>query len=178
MKKKTKLLPNILTFSRLVLTPLICWTLGSPNPKIQCLCFILFLLAAVSDFADGYIASQWDMRSRFGAMFDPLADKILVMGVFLFLVHTGKISRTAIWAIFLLFIREILILGLRQAFGPEKLSVLPLARWKTTVQMMSIGGFILPWTWTHCAANILLWLGVGLGFATLWAYGQKVWKKK
>lgn len=145
--------------------------------QAQWIAFILFCIASLSDFADGYIAAKWNMRSTFGALCDPIADKILVMGVFLFLAHTGILSQTDIWGVFLLLIREIIILGLRQAFGTQKLSVLPLARWKTTVQMMAIGGFMIPVPFLLPIARFFLWVAVALSFCTLWSYAKKIWEK-
>jgi len=138
-------IPNILTYARILAVPLIvvCFFLegtlrGSDFARWSALA--LFVLASISDFFDGYLARIWDQTSNIGRMLDPIADKLLVASILLLLAADGTIAGWTIWAAIIILCREILVSGLREYLAALKVSVpvTRIAKWKTTIQMISI----------------------------------------
>lgn len=111
----------------------------------------LFLLAAVTDWFDGHLARRWNQESRFGAAMDPIADKAMV--IIAVVVITGYSGMNA-WLILpatVILFREVFVSGLREFLAGDSgtLQVTPLAKWKTTAQMVAIS---------------VLFLGTGLAY--------------
>ncbi len=139
-------IPNTLTMCRLAVTPAVAMVfLILPRPLADWIALVVFILAAVTDFLDGYLARLWKQESRFGKVLDPVADKAMVVIALLVLVALAGLS---VWitipAVVIIF-REILVSGLREFAGAqsELLSVTGAARWKTTVQMVAVAGLFL-----------------------------------
>jgi len=128
---------------------------------------LLFVLASVTDFFDGYIARAWNQMTMLGAILDPLADKMLTLAAFLGLMVTGDASA---WAIYIIIVRELFITGLRTVAVSENISVK--ASWagkvKTVGQMIAIGFLLMHWPY----ASELLWFAVAL---TLYSGGEYLW---
>ena len=103
-------LPNLLTMGRIAIIPLVLWLLqrGSPNDCV--VAALVYSGAAITDLLDGYLARRMNIVSVLGQFLDPLADKLLVMAVLVWMVPLGRISE---WAVVLLLGREISITGLR-----------------------------------------------------------------
>jgi CDP-diacylglycerol--glycerol-3-phosphate 3-phosphatidyltransferase len=118
---------------------------------------LIFVIASVTDFFDGFIAREWNQKTELGAILDPLADKMLVIGAFLGLLFIHKIS---IWAVYIILIRELFISGLRIIAISKNIDVS--ASWsgkvKTVVQMFAIGFLLMDW----CCGDYLLWFAVFL----------------
>jgi len=118
---------------------------------------LLFVLASVTDFFDGYIARQWNQTTKLGAILDPLADKMLTLAGFLGLMVVGDASA---WAVYIILIRELFITGLRTVAISEGISVK--ASWsgkvKTVFQMIAIGFLLMHWSY----GSELLWLATVL----------------
>ena len=134
-------IPNILTLVRLAAAPMVAvMFLYFTRPYADWAALILFVLAATTDFIDGYLARKWKQESRLGAMLDPIADKAMV--IIALCVITG-FSGMNPWillpATFILF-REVFVSGLREFLGDTAgtLKVTNLAKWKTTAQMFAI----------------------------------------
>jgi cardiolipin synthase len=164
-------IPNLLTYARIVAVPLIvlCFFIegrlhGSDFARWSAL--VLFALASITDFFDGYLARMWDQTSNIGRMLDPIADKLLVASVLLLVAADGTIAGWSIWAAIIILCREILVSGLREYLAALKVSVpvTKIAKWKTTVQMFAIafllagpaGDKVLPYT-TEIGIG-LLWI--------------------
>jgi cardiolipin synthase len=98
-------LPNLITMARILCVPLIVWaiTAGHMLPA-----FLLFLAAGVSDAVDGFLAKRFDMRTELGALLDPLADKALIVSIYVALGFTEVLPR---WVVILVVSRDILIIG-------------------------------------------------------------------
>lgn len=130
---------------------------------------LLFVLASVTDFFDGYIAREWNQMTLLGAILDPLADKMLTLAAFLGLMLVGEASA---WAIYIIIVRELFITGLRTVAVGENISVK--ASWagkvKTVAQMIAIGFLLMRWPY----GDVLLWFAVFLtlysGFEYLWGF--------
>jgi len=133
--------PNILTIMRLLAAPgLVVMFMYFQRPWADLFALTLFVLAAATDWFDGFLARSWNQQSRFGAMLDPIADKVMVM-IALFVI-TGFQGMNP-WIMFpatLIVFREVFVSGLREFLGADagKLAVTTLAKWKTTAQMVAI----------------------------------------
>lgn len=98
-------IPNVITVARVVITPIILWSLinGQARPA-----FFLFVLAGISDAVDGYLAKRFNQRTQFGAYLDPVADKLLIAGIFITL---GWIGELPAWLVFAVVARDVLIVA-------------------------------------------------------------------
>jgi cardiolipin synthase (CMP-forming) len=138
-------IPNLLTFARLFMLIPIC-VLMTGGIWAQMGALALYILAAASDYADGWWARRYNAGSDFGRMFDPIVDKIFVAGLFIMMASQGSIS--GLWLIcpIVILTREFLIAGLREYLAPKNISipVSQLAKWKTTTQMIALGLLLVP----------------------------------
>lgn len=163
-----KNLANILTVTRLLLLPIIIllfFAEGSWGGYATVLCLIVFIAAAVTDYLDGYIARRYDQITPFGTFLDPISDKIFVSTLLILLVAFGRIEGIWIVCVILIFAREFLVSGMREFLGPHdiQMPVTQLAKWKTSVQMLSLGFLIIG---NH--TDVMLGLGLLLlGVATI-----------
>jgi cardiolipin synthase len=101
---------------------------------------VLFMIACITDFFDGYLARQWKQVSALGRFMDPVADKLLVSTILLMLSGTGVISGIHLSAAAIILAREIIVSGLREFMSQLRL-IIPVtkyAKWKTGMQMASI----------------------------------------
>lgn len=102
--------PNQLTLLRIVLTPVFAWFLLSDNPVFRQISLGIFIVAALTDWYDGWIARRMGYISRWGKFLDPLADKILSSAALLAYVSLGLVDA---WMVWIVIIRDFLITGLR-----------------------------------------------------------------
>jgi cardiolipin synthase len=98
-------IPNTLTLARVVLVPLVIWLIITHEMTAA---FVLFLLAGVSDAADGYLAKRFQWRTELGAYLDPIADKLLLMSIY---VTLGFSNNLPAWLVIAVVSRDILIIG-------------------------------------------------------------------
>ncbi|MFQ3348571.1 MAG: cardiolipin synthase [Paracoccaceae bacterium] len=146
-------LPNILTIMRLLAAPgLAIMFLYFKRPFADQLALALFVGAAITDFFDGYLARLWKQESKLGTMLDPIADKTMVVIALVIITGYSGMNPWLILPVTVILFREVFISGLREFLGPTNmiLSVTNLAKWKTTMQMVSIA--------------VLFW-GTGLEYA-------------
>ena len=134
-------LPNYLTLARILAVPflVIFYFLESGNKYITC---GLFIVACITDLLDGYFSRKWGVTSKFGALMDPIADKLLVVTALALLISTNN---THIIPAIGIMCREIFISGLRDfiAKNSEDMPVTRLSKWKTAAQMTSISILLL-----------------------------------
>lgn len=165
-------LPNILTIIRIILAILMLVVIMygvNIFPKwvdyswINYTACLIFCIASWTDFFDGYIARKYKIKSKFGEIFDPLADKMLILGAFIGLL---VLDRANPWAIFLILSREFFITGLRimAASSGKNVAASNLGKYKTGFQITAIaflladlfpGGTLLLW----CATIVTLYSG-------------------
>lgn len=138
-------LPNILTYLRIVAVPVVVGLLIYGGDTNHWIAVAIFIIAAITDFLDGYLARIWQQQSSLGRMLDPIADKLLIASVLLAVTYTGEIKGVHIWAAIIILCREILVSGLREFLAEVRVSVpvTKLAKWKTTFQMIAIGFLIV-----------------------------------
>ena len=157
-------IPNIITFIRIFLIPIILYLLFSENPNIVLIAGLLFIVSSVSDYFDGYLARTLNQSSKLGTLLDPIADKLLIASVIVVLVDTGVISNIHVVPAIIILLREIAISGLREFLAKlnTDMPVSKLAKYKTTFQMVSLSILIIS---LGFELNDLLW---NIGLITLW----------
>lgn len=128
---------NILTILRIILTPIILYYLLNDSEYNRYIAVIFFTIACITDYLDGYFARTFSLNTKFGKIFDPIADKMLVIAVLISLV---KLNRINIVIVIIIALREIFISGLREFTNSKqiKLDVTKLAKVKTASQMLGI----------------------------------------
>ncbi len=138
-------LPNLMTMARIVVIPLIILLLYIPSAVAAWGALALYILAAVTDFFDGYFARKMNEVSDFGKFLDPIADKILVGSLLVVLAAIDRLDGIWIVPAVVIMVREFLVSGLREYLGPKNVSVpvTQLAKWKTTLQMVALGFLII-----------------------------------
>ena len=201
-------LPNLLTVARLLLSLAMFASLvaigagerGAPIPDavgawLVRFSLAAFIVAAVTDFLDGWLARRWKVTSLSGAILDPIADKVLVCGAIVGLLAVAMPYWFAGLGGLILF-REFAISALREVLAPRgvKLPVTFLAKTKTTVQLLALGGLMIlafwpvwgidmtveqlqtAWLWAEMlfilATLVTLWTGVEYGRAAARALRQ------
>ena len=163
-KEKNLNLPNILAAFRIALAPFMLWFMVDQSNSIfegwdpswfDYFAGLIFVIASVTDFFDGYIARSWNQMTKLGSILDPLADKMLVLAGLLGLM---VLDRASAFAVFLILSREFFITGLRVVAVAEGKAVAStmIGKVKTVVQMIAIGFLLMNWP----LATELLWLAV------------------
>lgn len=144
-RKKMYNIPNLLTLFRMFSIPIIIISLIPQSYFYNWAAVILYAVACLSDFLDGYIARKFKIESKFGQLFDPIADKILVISVLFILVAVDKINGFFIYPALIIIIREVMVSGLREFFSDDRnqIKVTLLSKWKTLIQMFSLGFIII-----------------------------------
>jgi cardiolipin synthase len=168
--------PNLLTVSRIALIPLLVLLFYAEGDWARWAACAIFVVAATTDFVDGYMARHWHMQSPFGRWLDPVADKLLVGATVVMLVG---FARAPLLPSLVILLREILVSGLREYMAEVSvgLPVSRLAKWKTGVQMTAIAFLLLGEAGPdglHVAAIGWwgLWLAAALTLITGWDYLQ------
>lgn len=162
-----KHLPNILSISRILLAILLLFVVVNYDVIFPdyihrsyvdyCACLI-FCVGSLTDFFDGYIARKYALSSRFGEVFDPLADKMLILSGFIALLI---LERASPWAVFLILSREFFITGLRVMVAGSGASVAASAsgKYKTGAQIAAVAFLLADF---FPGGEILLWFAVAL----------------
>ena len=132
-----KMVPNILTIGRIILTPVFIICLFYEASWAKPAALVIFIVAAITDAWDGHIARKKDMVTKTGAFLDPLADKLLVSSAFISFAIMGKIPY---WMVGLIVFRDLFITGLRMLFVSRGLAMRTskVAKLKTGVQISAI----------------------------------------
>jgi CDP-diacylglycerol---glycerol-3-phosphate 3-phosphatidyltransferase len=135
-------IPNMLTMGRICLIPPVMVLMLESTPYSAFWAAILFSIAAITDYLDGYIARKMGLVSLLGKLLDPLADKLIVMATLVVAAQLGHIPG---WFVVLLLAREIGITGLRSIAGQEGLviDVVQSGKFKTALQLCGLIGVIL-----------------------------------
>ena len=144
--------------------------------------FWIFVIAASTDWIDGFLARRWNATTRWGAILDPIADKVLVTGAILGVLTSGSVPQIIIPCGLILF-REFAVSALRETMaGRIELPVTLAAKWKTTLQLVALGcqlfarnwdGFGLSLDWLEnfqFFSDVLIWLAAIITLWTGWQY--------
>ena len=162
-----KHLPNILSISRIFLAILLLFVAlhyDSILPDcvhrswVNYLTCLIFCIASLTDFFDGYIAREYHLHSRFGEVFDPLADKMLILSA---VIAVLMLDRASPWAVFLILSREFFITGLRVMVAGSGASVAAsnTGKYKTGAQITAIAFLLADF---FPGGEVLLWIAVAL----------------
>ncbi len=162
-------LPNLITIARILAVPVVVWAIISNE---MLLAFVLFLLAGISDGVDGFLAKRFGMKTDLGAHLDPLADKILIVSIY---VALGVNTAVPGWLVILVVSRDILIVGafmLSWILGrPLEAKPLMVSKLNTAAQIIFAGlvlgglgmglslSWLLPWAMMVVATLTLLSVG-------------------
>lgn len=152
-------LPTWITFSRLLGVPILLYGLHEPTLESRWICFAVFIVAASTDWLDGYLARKLNQVTDLGKFLDPLVDKLLVLAPLLALVELGEVPA---WGVFLILARELAIAGWR--VNQTKISGANIwGKLKTVVQIIAICLLIvpLPSEW-EIASLVGFWAAVAL----------------
>ncbi|MFA6456183.1 MAG: CDP-diacylglycerol--glycerol-3-phosphate 3-phosphatidyltransferase [Bacteroidota bacterium] len=137
--------PNQLTLFRIILTPVFLYFLFSANPVDKQIALGIFIVAAITDWYDGYVARRWGFITRWGKFLDPLADKILTSAAFISFIFIGY---AAAWMVWVIVIRDFLITGLRgyAEFKGKPINTSGFAKTKTFFQLVVIYLFLVEYS--------------------------------
>jgi len=155
-------LPTWITISRLFGLPFIFYLLEYPTPTSRWLGMTIFLIVAITDWLDGYLARKLNQVTDLGKFLDPLVDKLLILGVLLILIQLGEVPA---WGVFLILARELAIAGWRvnpNLTGSNSISGANIwGKLKTVTQIVAIALLIapLPSPW-DLIASVIFWLAV------------------
>lgn len=170
-------LPNILTLSRIFVIPLVIAMFYWDSPTTRWVMLGLFTAAGITDFFDGYLARRSNQVSAFGRFLDPIADKLLVAALLLMLVGFERMSAWSYLPAVIILMRELLVSGLREFLAQTQVSipVSTLAKWKTTLQMFTLGFLIIgtdapTWIPAQMIGEVGLWLAALLTLITGYDY--------
>jgi CDP-diacylglycerol--glycerol-3-phosphate 3-phosphatidyltransferase len=171
-------LPNSITMSRIVMIPLLLWILSDHFPgrghsgEQEILASVLFVLASITDGLDGYLARKWKQITTIGMLLDPIADKIMVTGALIALVHYNP-EVVKVWIAVVIIGREFLISGLRSIASSEGFTIQAsdLGKLKTVVQIVSVVSAILAHHWDQWRIGVLIvpmrWIAIAAIYFTV-----------
>ena len=146
---------NRITILRIIIVPIFMAVLLSDMPNSKIIAAAIFIIAALSDKVDGYIARKYNQITTFGKIFDPLADKLLVCSAFVIFIDLGIMPA---WMVFVIIAREFIVASLRTvaADGGKIIAASIWGKLKTVVQFTGIIVFLLgvtPWEWVNPVIN-------------------------
>lgn len=166
-----KNLPMHLTMSRVYVVPIIILLLQQSRFFFSILATILFIAGSITDYFDGYLARKWNLVSTLGKFMDPVTDKILVLGVLIFLTHQGFIDP---YVVILLTVRDTFIGGIRAVASADQVIIdaKSSGKWKAGLQMGAIPAVILGMSYKDQYDSTFFtefFLRVGqIGYGLLW----------
>ncbi|MDG7057016.1 MAG: CDP-diacylglycerol--glycerol-3-phosphate 3-phosphatidyltransferase [Wolbachia endosymbiont of Penenirmus auritus] len=164
-----KNLPNLLTISRALAVPAIILSFYIESKYANLITISIFIFACITDFFDGYLARAWKVQSKFGRLFDPIADKLIVVSTIMMLVYKHKVNDYTIIPSVVIVCREILVSGLREFLIATNVS-LPVSKAgkiKTFLQMLAVVALIMDdYEITQYIGAICLWVAA---IITMWS---------
>src|SRR5471030_747738 len=175
-------LPNALTILRILLVPVFAIAFVMPGDAARIVAFLVFAVAGLSDWLDGFAARKLKAGSDFGRMLDPIADKVLVAVALMMLVAEGTFRKDipgtgeSVFSLLrlvpalIILSREILVSGLREFLAGTRVSVpvTNVAKFKTAVQMIAIGAMILTPLASKYAPDLPGKTYTGIAYILLW----------
>ncbi len=179
-------IPNLLTLSRIALLPVIFVLFFAPIPGARWMALAIYCLASITDFFDGFLARKYNVQSSFGAMLDPIADKLIIATILLLVVADGTLPSVHLPAIVIILCRELLVSGMREYLAQLRISlpVSKLAKIKTAFQLIAIGFLVLGpsgdiiFRHTVFFGSILLWGAAILTLITGYDYWRVAWREQ
>jgi CDP-diacylglycerol--glycerol-3-phosphate 3-phosphatidyltransferase len=175
-------LPNVITLVRIFLIPVFVMLFFTPTPDRSLSAAVVFVVAAITDLLDGYIARRTGQITKLGKLLDPIADKLLVLSALILLVNVDRVS--ALVAI-LVIAREVAVTGIRAIAAGEGMIIVSEAtgKYKMALQVVAITMLILEGTALsdlgnlHLAGIVTLYLSLVLGYLSGGLYVWSFWKQ-
>jgi CDP-diacylglycerol--glycerol-3-phosphate 3-phosphatidyltransferase len=175
-------LPNLLTLTRILLIPVFVVLFVTPDPDRSLMAAIVFVVAAVTDMLDGYLARRSGQVTKLGKLLDPIADKLLVLSALILLVNVDRVS--ALVAI-LIIARELGVTGIRAIAASEGMIIAAetTGKYKMALQVVAIvmlileGTSLAPLGNLHLAGSATLYLSLLLGYISGGQYVWSFWKQ-
>lgn len=166
-KKKA---PLWITWSRIVLTLPILILLNPYDLNKNLIAAALFVIASITDYFDGYYARKWNAVSNMGKFMDPIADKILVSGLLIFLLYLGRLDP---WMVFIIITRDTFIGGIRSVAAADNIIIAAQSagKIKTALQMIALPAVMIgdiPEFFPHLQKTglLILWVSVALSISS------------
>jgi CDP-diacylglycerol--glycerol-3-phosphate 3-phosphatidyltransferase len=155
LRRELTNLPNLVTMSRVVLIPFVLIFIDNFNPLRSFIASMLYLAAAAGDFLDGYLARSRGQVSTLGKFLDPLADKLLVTAV---LVYMVALQRVAPWIVVVLIGRDLAVSGLRSIAAAQGLVIAASdgGKIKTALQLVAIMMLLIYFRYPVLGTSIML----------------------
>jgi len=159
-------IPNILTIGRILIAPILIIVFYFPGELSDWLACTIFVIAAFTDYLDGFFARLYKQQSKFGELLDPIADKVLVSTALALLIMSQAIKGPHVVAAIIIITREILISGLREFLAKAQIyiPVTNLSKGKTVIQMIAISILLAG----NTGDKFLFNYGIQLGIYLLW----------
>ena len=167
-------LPNVLTFVRIALVPVLVLVLCVPTPAGRAVAGACFLLACLTDFLDGWLARRHGLTTALGQLLDPLADKLIVAAALIMLAAVPPEPRVPAWMAVVIVLREIAVTGLRgiASSGGVLVPAQELGKYKMIFQMFALEALLLHYRYPvpgtgldidfHAGGMVLLWVALVL----------------
>jgi CDP-diacylglycerol---glycerol-3-phosphate 3-phosphatidyltransferase len=175
-------IPNSITFFRLLLIPVFIWTFSDPTPERSFWAAVVFAVAAITDFFDGFLARRHGQITNLGKLLDPVADKLLVASGLILLV---QVQRVPVWLVIVMIARELIVTWARAVAAREGLvvpadtmgKVKVIAQISGILCLLSIG--ILPNfdSALFVSGNLLLYLALFFSIWSGWGYLTHIFRK-
>jgi CDP-diacylglycerol--glycerol-3-phosphate 3-phosphatidyltransferase len=179
-------LPNILTLMRIAAIPVLAVVLSSPSRSAGFWAAVIFALASITDWLDGYLARRMGIVTVFGKFLDPIADKLIVMAALIMILPYDRVPA---WMVLVILGREIIITGLRGIASTEGIVIAAsdLGKFKTIFQIVAILGLLLHYDYhwffsvdhpylyvnMHHVGMFYLWIATVI---TIWSGVDYLWK--
>lgn len=164
-------LPMHLTMSRVYVVPVIILFLNQSPFYFAILATVLFIASSITDYYDGHLARKWGLVSNLGKFMDPVTDKILVLGVLIFLTYKGFVDP---YVVIILTVRDTFIGGIRAVASTDRIVIdaKSSGKWKAGLQMGAIPALILGKSYTgqyetEFFAELFKWVG-HIGYGLIW----------
>jgi CDP-diacylglycerol--glycerol-3-phosphate 3-phosphatidyltransferase len=164
-------LPNKLTVLRVILVPffVVFLLLSKTTESMKWIALVLFIVASLTDFLDGYLARSRNLVTTFGKFMDPLADKVLTISGMICLIELGRIPS---WIVVIIVAREFIISGFRLIATEHGIVIAAnyWGKWKTTFQMIMIILMIVNIPALKMVTAIVMWIALILTIVSLATY--------
>ena len=171
--KKNLNLPNMITFGRIIVAPvLFVLLLYSPGRLMSLLTALIFVIASITDFLDGYLARRMNLVTSLGKFLDPLADKLLVGVALIMMIPLGRVPP---WVVAFIVGREILVTSLRMVAIREGVIIEAsrMGKFKTFFQIVAVVALLIHYTYDfgrfslnfHMVGEVLLYIALAI---TVW----------
>jgi CDP-diacylglycerol--glycerol-3-phosphate 3-phosphatidyltransferase len=162
-------LPNSITMLRIAVIPVLFLLLLRPGPTLSLVIAILFVLAALTDLLDGYIARRYEIVTKTGKLLDPIADKLIISTAMILMIPIGRIPA---WIVAVIIMRDFVIDGIRHvaSAGGLVISASRLAKQKTVSQVAAVTALLIYYPLfgadAHAVGMFILYISLVL---TLWS---------